>query len=261
MKIAPMNLLKFLKMAKNPRIGLRNAWKIQYHLNVCRRDVRLNPTPWYGEIYLRPNTGDLIAFDQIFKSLCYGGLENLQPIRTVIDAGANIGLSSIFFSTRLKSPRIVAIEPEKGNYNQAVQNTKTFQNIKILHRALWYEAGAVKISNQETGYGIGFQVETLMGGEIRTVTINEILEAEGWRTVDLFKIDIEGAERELFEKSRSDDWIQKVRVFVIELHDWLKAGSSRAFFDAINNLPDIEVRISGENIIVINRKLCGKISC
>ena len=85
------------------------------------------------------------------------------------------------------------------------------------------------------------------------------MEAEGWTTVDLLKIDIEGAERELFEKSRSDDWIQKVRVFVIELHDWLKAGSSWAFFDAITNLQDIEVRISGENIIVINRKLCSKI--
>lgn len=251
-----MSVLDFLRSAKNPRIGLRNAWKIHFHLLLCKREVRLKPTDWYGEISLRPNAGDYIAFEQIFRNLSYGSLESLLPIRTVIDAGANIGLSSIFFSNRLKSPRIVAIEPESANYNQAIQNTQAYKNIKNLHRALWYEPAAMNISNQETGDGIGFQVEIGGVGDIRAVTIPEILEAEGWETVDLLKIDIEGSEKELFEKSRCKDWIHRVRVFVIELHDWLKPGASRAFFDAISVLEDIDLQISGENLVVINRKLC-----
>jgi FkbM family methyltransferase len=66
----------------------------------------------------------------------------------------------------------------------------------------------------------------------------------------LIKIDIEGAEKELF--SRNLEWISKFPVLIIELHDWMlpAQGTSRAFLAAIAPL-DRDFVFFGENIFSI----------
>jgi hypothetical protein len=51
--------------------------------------------------------------------------------------------------------------------------------------------------------------------------------------IDILKVDIEGAEKEIF--SGSPSWINHVGVLIVELHDRLKAGCSRSFFNATNS--------------------------
>jgi hypothetical protein len=48
--------------------------------------------------------------------------------------------------------------------------------------------------------------------------------------IDILKIDIEGAEKEVFESSSK--WIDKVSVIMTELHDQIRPGSARAFSEA-----------------------------
>ena len=64
--------------------------------------------------------------------------------------------------------------------------------------------------------------------------------------LDLLKIDIEGAEKEILENA--DSWMPSVKAVVIELHDRYKPGCSRAFYRATNHLPN-EKHV-GENIWV-----------
>jgi hypothetical protein len=64
--------------------------------------------------------------------------------------------------------------------------------------------------------------------------------------VDLLKMDVEGAEKEVFESSAA--WIENIDAIVIELHDRYKPGCSRAFFTSIATLP-CEQWI-GENLYV-----------
>jgi hypothetical protein len=64
--------------------------------------------------------------------------------------------------------------------------------------------------------------------------------------VDLLKVDIEGAEKEVF--SSPDEWIGSVSAIAIELHDRLKMGCSRSFYAAVTAFP-IEQR-RGENVFV-----------
>ena len=154
-------MLEFIKLAKNPRIGPRNAWKIKRDFLTKGSSVELSPTAYYDCLSLRPNSGDWIAFEQIFRYLCYGALEPLAPIRTVIDAGANIGLASVFFSKRLGNPQIVALEPEDNNFNQAVRNTRHLPNVEVVKAALWPQHETVNIRNLETSGSLGFQVTTV----------------------------------------------------------------------------------------------------
>jgi hypothetical protein len=63
--------------------------------------------------------------------------------------------------------------------------------------------------------------------------------------VDLLKIDIEGAEREVMEESGA--WINTVAVLMIELHDDIKPGCSKAFYEATEGFSkDV---IKGETIM------------
>lgn len=61
---------------------------------------------------------------------------------------------------------------------------------------------------------------------VKTITMEEIISAFCDNHVDLFKCDIEGSEREVF--SRSAEWIGRVSVVAIELHDRFEPGCREA---------------------------------
>ena len=63
-------------------------------------------------------------------------------------------------------------------------------------------------------------------------TVDKIIEDFGIQSVDILKVDIEGSEKEVFENSLL--WIKKVNSIVIELHDFIKPGCSRSFYNGSN---------------------------
>lgn len=248
------NFIEFLKCVKNPRIGFRNALLIHIRLLKKGQEVYLKATDWYDGIFLRPHNSDYEVFNQIFRFTSYGALESLGEIKTVIDAGANIGLSAVYFSKRLKNPEIVALEPEEKNFAQALKNTKKFSRIHLMNKALWSKnlRGSI-LKNASTSWD--FQIFPDVDGPVECITVSEILNRRNWETVDLLKIDIEGAEKEIFQSPEHLQWLHRVRIIVIELHDNMVPGCSLAFFRAISHLESIEFLLSGENLIVINKSL------
>lgn len=78
------------------------------------------------------------------------------------------------------------------------------------------------------------------------VSLPDLLTRYGIDRIDLLKIDIEGAEREIF--SDSAPWIARVGAIATELHDHLTPGATRAFEAAT---ADFQVRgRRGENHFV-----------
>jgi Methyltransferase FkbM domain len=65
---------------------------------------------------------------------------------------------------------------------------------------------------------------------IEATTIDEIMSNMHWDELDILKIDIEGAEKAVFEKS-ADLWLSKVKSIFIELHDDIQPGTSKLFFE------------------------------
>ena len=84
-------------------------------------------------------------------------------------------------------------------------------------------------------------------GDIKTVTIEELLSLFDKHYVDILKIDIEGAEKELF--SNNTNWINYVGTLIVELHDRFKKGCSEAFYTATSAY-DYRKNVKGENIIL-----------
>jgi FkbM family methyltransferase len=171
----------------------------------------------------------------------------LRPPKIIVDAGANIGLSAIYFANKYKDAKIIAIEPEDSNFSVLEKNAAPYENIIPLKAALWPQEGMVSLHDpkgSKCAYQTYRNCESVESNNIKCITIDSILMKYRIDYIDLLKIDIEGAESEVFNDQC--DCISKVGVIIIELHERLKTGCNRAFFAAVKGHFDYEW-IGGEN--------------
>ena len=204
---------------------------------------------------LRIGTSDIPTFRQIFFDREYDFNLNFTP-EIIIDAGANIGLAAIYFANKYPKAKIISIEPERTNFSLLKENTKYYDNIVSLNKAL-SNFGNQELKVVDNGYGNwGFLTES---GEkdadcstknlIKTVTVEDIMNKYKYEYIDVVKIDIEGYEKELFETNTH--WLENTRCLIIELHDRIKHGCSTNFFSVITKY-DFSFSHNGENLIFIN---------
>lgn len=206
------------------------------------------------EFYFRSDTSDMGAILQIFKDGAYdlrklrryaelmdfaqrGRALGKRPL--IIDAGANIGASAAYFSSECQDALVVAIEPEVMNYQFLVENTKDL-NVVPLPCAI--AASPMRVRVVDVGEGtLGYRTEQALNQAANDqiascVTINELCAAHQHDCFPFIaKIDIEGAEKELF--SKNTEWVAQMPLIIIELHDWLmgKEGTAMPFLKCIAN--------------------------
>lgn len=200
-------------------------------------------------VKLRIGTTDISTYKQVLVLRQYE-FEKPEAPRFIIDAGANIGLSAVYFANRFPQAKIVAIEPEDSNYRMLCENVRPYPQVKPLRAALWRENEDLFLL--DSGHGNhGFQVgdnetgDLCEVGSVPGLTIDSIMRDAGEEKVDLLKIDIEGAEREVMEESGG--WIDTVGVLMIELHDDIKPGCSKAFYEATRGFSNDVIK--GETIM------------
>lgn len=191
---------------------------------------------------LRTKTSDLAVYEKVVFNEEYRLPDGLTP-KTIIDAGANIGLSALYYSNQYPDALVVAIEPEESNFELLVDNVGTCKNIRSIKGAIWNKSEPIKLSGHELSF-CGFQVESNDSEDsVFGMTMDELMLNCDLKHIDILKMDIEGAEKEVFEASSS--WIQKVGFIVIELHERMKPGCVQVVEDATSGFEDTWV--SGEN--------------
>jgi FkbM family methyltransferase len=198
--------------------------------------------------YLRPRTSDIGVFRQIILGDAYKISENMSP-RFIIDGGANIGLASLYFHNLYPSATILAVEPEPSNYQLLKLNVAAYPQILAIHAALWTRHQKLRIQNEGANKW-EFRVEPADSGEhIHAYTISDLLCIAKSEVIDILKLDIEGAEYELFSKGY-EGWIDKVKIIMIELHDYIHPDCSAVFERAISGLSFRRYRISEHLVLV-----------
>jgi FkbM family methyltransferase len=189
---------------------------------------------------LRVPSSDVGIYEQIFFDKEYDFFAAIPP-RVILDAGANIGLTSIYFANKYPDALIFSIEPEKKNFELLITNTKSYSNITPIHAALWdknEEINLIDVGLGECGFMTGKEsLSNCLSGDISHIipgmTVDKIMEEYDIDEIDILKVDIEGAEKEVF--SRTSLWIGRVNSIIIELHDRMKSGCSRSFYKGTNN--------------------------
>jgi FkbM family methyltransferase len=217
--------------------------------------------PDFGHLYIRLAESDV---DVVMQTLAHRQYEMQQPLRgrvhdryleivrsgrppIIVDAGANIGVSSMWFAKQYPLAIIVAVEPEAGNFSLLTKNVGQNPNILPVLAAIGSTEGFVSVLSKP-GISWGAETSRAMSG-IPIVTMAQAFDRVGGVPF-IAKIDIEGFESDLF--SAATDWLEKVDVVLIEPHDWLHPGkrTSRPFQKTMAEY-DFDIHIIGENIAYV----------
>jgi len=233
------------------------AW-ILIQLLVRRSAIHIAVPGLPSPVHVRPHTTDVDTFLEVFVRREYDltgskrasrGAQK-RDIASIVDGGANVGYTSLFFTRAYPEARIIAVEPDASNFALLVRNTRPYPQITALHGALWPHAGSLHISNPQAEHW-AFQVQeaaTAEPGAIRAFTVIDLLALTANTHLDLLKLDIEGTEKELFT-SGAASWLPHVDLIAIELHDFLRAGCAAAFYRALAPYEFSQFTL-GENTVV-----------
>lgn len=228
--------------------GSRLFWNL---LKKKNESFEVKAAMFNSPVILRDNNSDLQIFKQVFFEKQYDLYDKELPdAKTILDAGANVGMASIYFALRFPTASIVSLEPEKSNFKQLEINTHAYSGIIVMNKALWCKDESLIISNPNE-LSAGFVVESAVNSGFQTfagISVPSLMEERGWDSIDILKMDVEGAEKEIFSAAHLD-WLYKVKVLIVETHDRFKPGTTKALFNAIAK-HDYSAYFHHENIFI-----------
>ncbi len=178
-----------------------------------------NPLAAYPLI-VRTRTTDWSVYQQIFEEVEYQCLPgDLSPV-VIVDLGANVGYSSAYFLTRYPACSVIAVEPDADNFAAMERNLRAYgARVQTLLAAAWSSPGrlALRTDAFRGGGAWARQVQADNDGKIEAIDIDALMQRYRLPKISILKMDIEGAEVEVFKGSL--DWLDRVDVLVAELHD------------------------------------------
>jgi FkbM family methyltransferase len=200
-------------------------------------------------------SSDLDVFNQIFASDEYASMRDIPSPQLILDLGANVGYSSVYFLSCYPTATILAVEPDPGNFEQCRRNLAPFgDRARVVLGAVWSKRTKLKISRGIFGDGREWanQVCECNGNEDEATVdawdVPSLLQLAGGKQIDLLKVDIERSELEVFSDSCTS-WLPKVRNISIELHG---PDCRKVFLSALKEF-DYDLGVSGE--LTISRNL------
>lgn len=199
-------------------------------------------------ISLRNNSSDIDVFYQVLFCNCFNLNYGFEP-KIIVDLGANIGLSTIYYKNKFPDCKILAVEPDKSNYDIFIENTKCYSNVFVYNNGIWHQDAFLEVrdeNNEKWACRVG-EVPEESENTVVAVTMNQIVKDHLIEQIDILKIDIEGSEIELFSMNYIS-WLSKTKLVIIELHDWMRPGCAKQFFNAISTY-NYKMSHHGENIV------------
>lgn len=227
------------------------------NLVVNKRNVKL---------VLRRSSSDFAVFDQVFIEGEYAPLlffvEKFKiQINNIVDLGANIGLVTIFLKNHFKAAKIFSVEPYMPNFEMLMKNVELnkLQEITFIQKAIWSRNTSVTILrdwSDKRDWAVRVSESESAADEVSAISINTLIDENGLSSIDLLKIDIEGAELDLFKNDSQLPIIlkSKVKLIAIELHGSME---ERYFITSFLIQISFECYFFGETVFGLNKELCG----
>ncbi len=159
------------------------------------------------------NRGDIQGIREVWYDNVYR-LPFHTAVGTVVDLGANIGLTSVYLAKRYGAQFIVAVEPDPGNAALTRRNLQ--QNAikaSVIEAAIGPEDATVRFSCQADS-NLGHVSPE--GREVPMISMETLCRSQALQRIDVLKMDIEGGEQQLL--SGPIQWLSRVRSIIAEFH-------------------------------------------
>jgi FkbM family methyltransferase len=144
-------------------------------------------------------------------------------VRTVLDIGANAGISAVYFAASFPQAEVHAFEPDPGNCDLLRLNAQACGRIHVHAFALGASDGELTLyeSDEAINFG-GFSAHTVGVDPARSKKVpmrhaGRCLAELGIQSIDLLKIDTEGAEWDILT-AVDPALLGQTRVIMGELH-------------------------------------------
>ena len=135
----------------------------------------------------------------------------------VVDCGANIGLSIIYFKTLFPEANIIGFEPDSKIFDILTHNLQVagWRDVVLHKYAVWSNKTTLRFSAEGADGGRIEAEDTSAKERVEAIRLKEYIN----QPIDFLKIDIEGAETEIIEDCK--DQLHFVRNMFIEYHSFV----------------------------------------
>lgn len=232
------NWLWWIYAPKLPAGLRKSGWTIGFRYPAPVGSIRLA---------LRANAGsDAFIHGEVFHHRYYD-LPLASAPDTILDLGANTGLTAVYLGRAYPDARLACVEPVPGNLRMLERNLALNTiRAEVIAGAVHVADGSVRIELGQMDYGhkvAGATPEPAGASiEVAAFSVPTILRRLGWPRIGLLKVDIEGHEKALF--SADCDWLDLVDAMCIEIHPGFGEGDLARIakdhgFEAPEQLPGI----------------------
>jgi len=181
------------------------------------------PLEFEGATFLiEPGSSDLYTIYEICYDRGYEPRQQQPPyhFRTVVDFGANIGVFSVWAAQAFNPETLVAVEMEPACYRQLTANIELngLENvIRPIQAAIYQHSGQVA-TRRKIGYSFHELFPHGKRNCVQTFSFADFMQHTGLNSIDLLKIDIEGAEKYLLTAENTRLFRERVKYILLETH-------------------------------------------
>lgn len=152
-------------------------------------------------------------YEIYFKRYYSFSTSNISP--RIIDIGSNVGLSIAFFTQEYPTAHITAYEADPTIFSYLKENATYFPKAELINKAIWTHNNGIEL------YSNGADSASIIVGQgkaisVPSISFKQILENEN--QIDMLKMDIEGAENNVFIEAK--DHIHKIKTLFLEYHSY-----------------------------------------
>ncbi len=192
----------------------------------CSALKKLKSTPRYTEtttsllgreISIVDSASFVFMYKEILENQIYKFKAN-SSTPTILDVGANIGISTIYFKQLYPQSRVIAFEPDPRVFSALEKNIAAFSltNVELINKAAWSSETILEFMSEGADAGRLVQVD---GNKeickVSTIRLRDYLNQK----INFLKIDIEGAETEVINDCQ--DLLFNVEHIFVEYHSFV----------------------------------------
>ena len=238
----PVRLLRTISVTQIMRLLLAKLKKRQF--------MQIQPRACRNRVWLRPNSTDIKVLYGIFGR---GELDMEWPLDhhpcRIIDAGANVGYATIAMKQRWPDAQIIAVEPDPDNFAMLKKNCEELPGVSLVQAGIWSKECRLQVrpaSRRGGAWALSFEEMPNEANEgIPALTISGLLDKFNWQHCDLLKVDVEGAEEEIFAAGDLA-WILQIRTILVETH----GAKAEEVIRRVSKHFKFESGISGEKVFL-----------
>ncbi len=164
---------------------------------------------------------------EIFEEKLYH-FDCTKPDPLIIDAGANIGIATLFFKRYYPQSTVIAFEPDPYMFELLQKNVEAnhLSGVKLINAALSRVSGTLPFFGELSQQGLDTRGNSLLKGwglqrktgceiMVKSVRLSDYIN----ENIEFLKLDIEGAEQQVLEELSNARKLSQIHEMAIEVHE------------------------------------------